>query len=102
MYVEYEPRRWNPGSSCRKRIRLLAPSRSLRVSTRTLVMRTCCPPFFVRGLFLGRAARARHHAAGAVARHEVDQNHLAAVRLHDIVTDNIFPGVVAALHQDGR
>src|SRR3954471_5021608 len=51
---------------------------------------------------LGGPARSRHHAAGAVARHEVDQNHLAAVRLHDIVTDDVLPGVVAALHQHRR
>src|SRR3954462_12805215 len=48
---------------------------------------------------LGGPARPRQHAAGAVARHEVDEEHLPAVRLDDVVTNNILSGVVAALHQ---
>src|SRR5690349_2058852 len=49
----------------------------------------------------GGPARPRHHAARAVARHQIDQDHLAAARLDEVVPDDILPGVVAALHQYG-
>src|SRR5205814_3655542 len=51
---------------------------------------------------LGGSARPRDHARRAVSRHQVDQDHLTAICLDDIVADDLSARVVAALDQHRR
>src|SRR3954447_10505280 len=72
---------------------MIALSRGTPVSSRRKIARS--------GARLGGPARPRDKPAGAVTRHQIDEDHLAAIRFDDLVPDDFVAGVIAALDQHG-
>src|SRR5260370_13994579 len=50
----------------------------------------------------GSSGRARDHAGRALPRHQVDEDHFAAIRFDSVVPDHLVAGIVAALDQYSR